>query len=67
MAHTRAEQMPYKSVIKQLKQEATDILLYRTVDGALPVLVQQERIADMEDQIDAVEEKVVPGQMTYTS
>ena len=67
MATTDAERMPYKSVIKQLKQEATDISQYRTVDGVLPALLQEERIVGMEGQIDVVEEKVDPGQMMYTS
>ena len=66
MVRTHAERMPYKSVIKQLKQEATDISPYRTVDGVLPPLVQEERTVGMEDQIDVVEEKVDPGQMMYT-
>ena len=66
MATTDAERMPYKSVIKQLKQEATDISPYSTVDGVLPALLQEERIVGMEDQIDVVEEKVDPGQMMYT-
>ena len=67
MVRTHAERMPYKSVIKQLKQEATDISPYRMVDGAPPALVQEERTVGMEDQIDVGEEKVDPGQMTYTS
>ena len=67
MAITDAELTPYKNVIKQLKQEDSDISLYSTAVGVLPALVQEEPIVGMENQIDVAEEKVVPGQTTFTS